>query len=73
MTEENYGAEEVIEAFGGPTQTAVLCEVSKSAVSQWKTNGIPKAQLKFLRAARPDVFERLAARVPAVDGPTSTQ
>lgn len=61
MTEDNYSAEEVIEAFDGPTKTAELCEVSKSAVSQWKTNGIPKAQLKFLRASHPEVFARLAA------------
>lgn len=59
MTEDNYGAEEVIEAFGGPTKTAELCEVSKSAVSQWKNNGIPKTQLKFLRASHPEVFEQL--------------
>jgi hypothetical protein len=47
MTEDNYGAEEVIEAFGGPTKTAELCEVSKSAVSQWKNNGIRRPNSSF--------------------------
>jgi hypothetical protein len=71
MTDENYDAEEVIEAFGGPTKTALLCEISKSAVSQWKTNGIPKAQLKFLRASHPEVFEQLSAHQPSGSGSTT--
>lgn len=72
MTEENYGAEEVIEAFGGSTRTAEICEISKSAVSQWKNNGIPKTQLKFLRALHPKVFEQLAERSAGGDGAAST-
>jgi hypothetical protein len=72
MTEENYGAEDVIEAFGGPTKTAELCEVTKSAVSQWKTNGIPKAQLKFLQAAHPEVFNQLTKHAASRCAPTST-
>jgi hypothetical protein len=48
----------IIERLGGTTATAELCEVSPSAVSQWKgEEGIPKRQLKFLRLARPDVFD----------------
>jgi len=61
MTKEP-SAEEVIEAFGGPSETAKICEISKSAVSQWKNNGIPKAQLKFLKAARPKIFRQLLAK-----------
>ena len=47
---------EIIERLGGTTKTAVLCEVSAQAVSQWRVNGIPKAQRKFLKAVRPDAF-----------------
>lgn len=52
-------ANEVIELLGGTTKTAVLCEISPQAVSQWRENGIPKAQRKFLRAERPDIFKRI--------------
>jgi hypothetical protein len=47
----------IIESLGGTAKTARLCEVSMSAVSFWKKQGfIPKAQIKFLKLARPDVF-----------------
>ncbi|WP_440966118.1 hypothetical protein ACL58G_07780 [Massilia sp. GER05] len=58
-------ATEIIQRLGGVTKTAALCEVTAQAVSQWHRNGIPKAQVKFLRLARPDVFEP----VPASDTP----
>jgi hypothetical protein len=47
---------EIIERLGGTTKTAVLCEVTAQAVSQWRLNGIPKAQRKFLMAVRPEAF-----------------
>jgi hypothetical protein len=46
----------IIELIGGNAETARLCEVTRSAVSQWMVNGIPKAQLKFLKLARPAIF-----------------
>lgn len=55
-------ATEIIQRLGGVTKTAILCEVTAQAVSQWHRNGIPKTQLKFLRAARPDVFEQVDAQ-----------
>jgi hypothetical protein len=57
MSEEKINVEQLIDLLGGPTKTAALCEVTKSAVSQWKNNGIPKAQLKFLRAVRRKAVE----------------
>jgi DNA-binding transcriptional regulator YdaS (Cro superfamily) len=50
-------ANEVIQRLGGTNKTARLCEVSPQAVSQWRTKGLPKAQRKFLRVKRPDVFK----------------
>lgn len=49
----------IIEALGGTFRVAELCEVRPPSVSGWKKNGIPKARMMFLRAARPDVFRVL--------------
>jgi len=46
----------IIDALGGTSATARLCEVQPPSVSEWRKNGIPKAQLKFLKLARPDAF-----------------
>jgi DNA-binding transcriptional regulator YdaS (Cro superfamily) len=64
----------IIERLGGTAATAELCEVSPSAVSQWKgDDGIPKHQLKFLRAVRPDVFEdRRRQKTRRINGQRST-
>lgn len=52
----------VIDGIGGTCAVASLCGITSSAVSQWRTNGIPKAQLNYLRLARPDVFARLETK-----------
>lgn len=57
MTELNTKAIELIERLGGNAKAAALCEISPAAVSQWRHNGIPKGQLKFLKAIRPNVFK----------------
>lgn len=48
----------IIDDLGGTAKAAVICEVSMAAVSQWRRNGIPKQQLRFLKLKRPDVFEK---------------
>lgn len=48
----------IINTLGGTNEVARICEVSAQAVSQWREDGIPKARLMFLRAIRPDVFEK---------------
>ena len=48
--------DEIIDALGGTSKVAELCDVTDSAVSQWRVNGIPKYQLRFLRVAKPDIF-----------------
>ena len=35
--------------IGGVTKVAKLCGITRGAVSQWKKNGSPKAQLNFLK------------------------
>jgi hypothetical protein len=47
----------IIDRLGGTSETARLCEVKPPSVSEWRHKGIPKTQLKFLKAVRPDVFE----------------
>lgn len=62
-------ATEIIQRLGGTTRTAELCEVSAQAVSQWRTNGVPKAQLRFLRLARPELFEEGAEHLDPAPQP----
>jgi len=50
---------DLIDLLGGTGAVAELCDVSSQAVSKWRRQGIPKAQRKFLRLARPDVFAPL--------------
>jgi hypothetical protein len=46
----------LIDALGGTNEVAKLCDVRPQAVSQWRSEGIPKARLMYLRAIRPDIF-----------------
>ncbi|MFM0439260.1 hypothetical protein PQQ84_22565 [Paraburkholderia strydomiana] len=55
----NQFANAVIDRLGGTNAVAELCECRPPSVSQWRTEGIPKYRLQFLRLARPDVFEGL--------------
>ena len=48
----------IIDALGGTAEVARLCDISSQAVSQWRTNGIPRAQMKYLRVVRPEVFAK---------------
>jgi hypothetical protein len=47
----------LIEAIGGTSAVARECEVTHSAVSQWKTQGIPLPWWKFLQLRFPEQFE----------------
>lgn len=53
---------EIVTRLGGPTAVARMLEITPGAVSQWinplpgKVPKIPKAQLRYLRVIRPDVF-----------------
>lgn len=49
--------QEIIDRIGGSSEVARLCQVTVGAVSQWRTDGIPRARLMYLRLARPDVFK----------------
>lgn len=57
-------ASEIIDALGGTSAVAKLCEVKAPSVSEWRKNGIPPARLQFLRLLRPEVF---VGRVAAND------
>lgn len=56
--------EEVINALGGPSSVAMLCDVSGSAVTQWKTNGIPNARWMYLKVIRKDLFKNVELKNP---------
>jgi len=50
---------QIIDRLGGTTAVARLCEIRPASVSEWRTKGIPKARLMYLRVIRPDVFKAL--------------
>lgn len=60
-------AARVIADLGGTAQAARFCDVTAGAVSQWRHTGIPKSQLRFIRAARPEIF-LVHGAPPASDG-----
>ncbi|WP_433705822.1 hypothetical protein [Paraburkholderia sacchari] len=55
----NDEASTIIDRLGGTTAVARLCECTPPSVHQWRTDGIPKYRLQFLRLARPEVFAEL--------------
>ena len=48
---------DLIDKLGGTAEVAKLCEVSPAAVSQWRTDGIPRARRMFIKVIRPEAFE----------------
>lgn len=64
---------ELIDAYGGTSKVAALCGLTTGAVSQWRTNGIPKAWKKFLRMAKPKAFKTWAANQAQIKDATAPQ
>lgn len=62
----------IIDRLGGTSETARLCEVQPPSVSEWRTNGIPKARLMYLRSIRPEVFQETWAASAATSEPDDT-
>ena len=60
---------QIIDALGGTSETARLCEVQPASVSEWRKTGIPKARMMFIRLARPDLFKTAAPRRRKTDKP----
>ena len=42
-------SKEVIADLDGTSEVALQCRVTSAAVSQWKKNGLPGPQIRFLR------------------------
>lgn len=58
----------VIDALGGTSAVARLCEIEPPSVTGWRSNGIPKAWLRYFRCSRPDIFKALPSRkYPRID------
>ena len=49
-------SKKIIEKMGGPVAVARFFGITKGAVSQWKTNGIPDARERHLKDIKPDLF-----------------
>jgi hypothetical protein len=63
---------QIIDALGGTSETARLCEVQPASVSEWRKTGIPKARLMFIRLARPELFNASAPRRRKTDKAAAT-
>lgn len=47
---------EIIDALGGTTAVARIFDIRPPSVTEWKTEGIPKARLMYLKLAHPELF-----------------
>jgi hypothetical protein len=64
---------QIIDALGGTSETARLCEVQPASVSEWRKTGIPKARMMFIRLARPDIFGHTPPQRRKSDKPEAPQ
>lgn len=58
---------ELIDRLGGTAKVAQLCDLTSGAVSQWRTNGIPKAWKLFFRLRSPRLYRAWEAEQAAQD------
>ena len=55
--EKELAPEQIIDALGGVSKTALICNIKPSSVFEWKSRGIPQARMMFLKLFRPDIFD----------------
>ena len=64
MNDENtlitQEANRIIDALDGTSAVAEMFEITTGAVSQWRTEGIPKPRLQYIQLLRPDLFKKVA-------------
>ncbi|MFD1558321.1 hypothetical protein ACFSHT_22270 [Paraburkholderia silviterrae] len=65
----NDEANTIIDRLGGTTAVAKLFDIKPPSVHGWRSDGIPKYRLQFLRLVRPDVFEGLNEKSEDVQAP----
>ena len=72
----NSHAIKIIEALGDTAEVALMFDVTKSSVSDWKRKGIPKARMMYIKVTRAkvlkgvDVYAATAKPCPPLDAPT---
>jgi hypothetical protein len=47
-----------IDELGGNAPVAKECEISESAVSQWRSKGMPNPWKKFFKQKHPRIFKK---------------
>jgi hypothetical protein len=48
----------LIDEMGGTSSVARLTGLTSGAISQWRTNGIPKPWMMYFRVLRPKLFAK---------------
>ncbi|MYZ44190.1 hypothetical protein [Schauerella aestuarii] len=61
----------LIDAMGGTTKVAIMCNLTNAAVSLWRRNRIPLGWYAFLAEKHPELFP-VAASSEHVPGDTRT-
>ena len=56
--------DEIIEALGGTGAVAEIAGITPGAVSQWRTNGIPRGWMKYFKIRNPELFDIDIAKTP---------
>lgn len=56
MEKAKHSDSDLIDQLGGTIAVSKLCEVRPPSVTQWRTDGIPRARRMFLELKRPDIF-----------------
>lgn len=49
-------ANKTIDALGGTSAVAEMCDIKPPSVSEWRRAGIPKPWIKYFGCIRPDLF-----------------
>lgn len=52
-------ASEIIDALGGTSAVAKMCDIKPPSVSEWRKAGIPRPWMKFLENKHRKVFKAL--------------
>lgn len=62
--DKELSADEIIDALGGTSETARIFDIKPPSVTEWRTFGIPKPRLMYLKLLRPELFPAQQSDTP---------